>query len=72
MTEKSGSRRTVVVDASKCVGSTICIGLAPHSFEVGPDLKTVALNPFSDREEDILRAIEECPSGAISFAKDQA
>ena len=71
MTEQSSSKRTVLVDPAKCVGSTICMGLAPHSFEVGPDLKTVALNPFTDGEEAILRAIEECPSGAISFVDNR-
>jgi len=41
---------------------------APHSFEVGPNLKTIAINPFTDSEAAILRAIEECPRRAISFA----
>ena len=70
MAEQGSSKRSVVVDPAKCVGSTICMGLAPHSFEVGPDLKTVALNPYADGETAILQAIEECPSGAISFAND--
>jgi ferredoxin len=68
MTEHNSSSRTVFVDPEKCTGSTICMAWAPHSFEVGPNLKTIAINPFTDSEAAILRAIEECPRRAISFA----
>ena len=46
------------------------MALAPNSFEVGPNLITVAINPFTDDETAILRAIDECPMRAISFVDD--
>ena len=68
MSELKNSARKIIVDHKKCIGSTLCMAWAPHSFEVGPDLKSVPTNPFIDSESDIQRAIDECPSHAISFA----
>ena len=64
--------RTVFVDPAKCTGSMICMALAPHSFEVGPNLITIAVNPYADSEAAILRAIDECPMRAISFVDESA
>ncbi len=72
ITDQTKPVRIVVVDPDKCTGSTLCMAWARHSFEVGPDLKTLAINPFTDSEAAILRAIAECPRHAVSFADDRS
>ena len=68
MSELGKSARKIIVDHKKCIGSTLCMAWAPHSFEIGPDLRSVPTNPPMDSDSDIQRAIDECPSGAISFS----
>lgn len=59
--------KKAVVDKAKCIGCGTCVALAPKSFKMDSDNKSVALDPAGDDEATIQSAVDSCPVGAISF-----
>ena len=56
------------VDPDKCIGSGSCEMLAPDVFEVSADglCQVLVADDGSDADSGVLKAIESCPTRAIS------
>lgn len=59
--------KKAIVDKNKCIGCGTCVALAPKSFKMDDDGKSVALDPAGDDETTIQNAVDSCPVGAISL-----
>ncbi len=58
----------VKVDKSKCIGCGVCIALAPKYFKFGADGKSEPIQEeVPDDAEEVRRAAESCPTGAITL-----
>ncbi|MFN2115066.1 MAG: ferredoxin [Anaerolineae bacterium] len=66
MKEEDQSGVEVVIDLNRCVGSTLCVMVAPRSFRLGPGGQSVALDPIGDEPGKVLNAAVQCPMGAIT------
>lgn len=72
-----GTRLRVVSDLSRCIGAGLCVGLAPGTFELGADGQVLVLRSQVDGEtpeetlEGIRRAIDSCPTAALSLREEQ-
>jgi ferredoxin len=62
----------LVVDSSRCMGAGQCVLTAPDLFDQSEEEGTVLLvrEPRDDETDRSLvrRAVDLCPSGAVSFA----
>lgn len=58
----------VVVDRDRCEGNAVCVGIAPHLFELDEDdYVVVTENPIPAGSEALAeQAIAECPRAALS------
>ena len=56
----------IEMDYNKCVGSTLCMQLAPKSFALNEEGQAKVLDPAAETEERILDAAEQCPLMAIT------
>lgn len=59
--------KKAVVDKNTCIGCGACTTLAPKSFKMSDDGKSIALDPAGDDEQTIQKAIDGCPVRAISW-----
>jgi ferredoxin len=55
----------IVIDRDLCVGSGVCISLAPSTFSHDDATKAIVLEDAGDPALDIQAAGEGCPTGAI-------
>ncbi len=55
----------VSVDHTKCVGSTICIQLAPKVFALDDNRQSTVVNANGDTPARVKDAAEGCPLSAI-------
>ncbi len=64
----------VRVDPEICAGFGICVGICPEVFELHEDgYATVLVNEVPPELEDLVsRAVDQCPSRAISLCDDAA
>ncbi len=62
---KTAPRLQVAVDHHRCVGSTLCTLIAPHTFALNEAGQSVVLDPAGDSLAAILNAAEQCPMMAI-------
>ena len=53
------------VDYDKCVGSTICVQIAPNVFALNAERQSTVANLDGDTADRIREAAEQCPLGAI-------
>jgi ferredoxin len=60
----------VRVQRALCIATKSCINAAPHTFALDPTLVSTVVDPEGDPEEDVIRAAEACPTGAISVFRD--
>jgi ferredoxin len=60
------------VDAEVCAGFGVCLGLCPEVFELHDDgYAVVVVNEVPKELEDAVRkAVNQCPSRAISLSED--
>lgn len=60
----------VHVNSEICAGFGICIGIAPHVFELHEDGYAVVLvSEVAPEDEDTMRrAVSQCPAQAISLS----
>ena len=54
----------------KCSGCGTCVALAPNTFELNADNKSVVKNEAGDSEAIILDAAKACPTEAIELADE--
>lgn len=62
----------VHVNSEICAGFGICLGIAPEVFELHDDGYAVVLvgEVKPEDEDDMRRAVSQCPSQAISITED--
>lgn len=58
------------INLEKCLGCGTCAALAPNTFELNADNKSVVKNPTEDSEAAILDAAKACPTEAIEIEDD--
>lgn len=56
---------TITVDPHRCVGSTLCTLIAPHTFALNAEGQSVVVDPAGDGLAAVLNAAEQCPMMAI-------
>lgn len=60
-------RFLISVDHNRCVGSRICVLVAPGVFGLDENLQSRVLDPAGADDDAILSAAEGCPMMAISL-----
>ncbi|MEM2174597.1 MAG: ferredoxin [Candidatus Micrarchaeia archaeon] len=56
----------VKIDKKKCIGCGSCVAICPKVFELGSDGKAKVKNEKGDTKENIQKAANACPVGAIT------
>jgi ferredoxin len=54
-----------LIDREACMGSGNCLYWAPGVFELDDDGVAVVCGDFTDHVEQVRRAAQNCPTGAI-------
>ena len=62
----------VRVDPAICAGFSVCLGLAPEVFALHDDGYAIVRvgDVPKELEDTVRRAVDQCPSGAISISED--
>ena len=60
----------VVIDRSRCIGASNCIGRAPHVFMLDGTRKAFVLDPGGDGDAALLEAARSCPTEAITLVEE--
>jgi ferredoxin len=61
--------REIRIDRDLCMGSSQCVGYAPHTFDQDDDSVAIVVNSHGDPDEKIRAAIANCPTQAISLVE---
>jgi len=59
------------VDQNLCTGAQTCAIITPNVFEINEEGKACVVDPEGADEETIQRAIDQCPSQAISWVEEE-
>jgi ferredoxin len=61
----------IEVDWDLCESNAVCMGIAPHVFELGDDDMLTVLQPevTPENEELVREAVRQCPRQAISIVE---
>lgn len=55
------------VDANLCAATGVCVSECPQVFEIKNGVSTVKVSPIpSELEDKVRKAVDWCPTGAIS------
>ena len=65
-------RLRVSVDHEKCVGSTMCVQVAPKVFALDENRQSTVIRPDGDTADRIRKAASECPLSAIVLVDAQS
>ena len=68
MNARPNARVRIEIDHLSCVGTAMCLALAPGVFAHNESRQSAVMNPKGGSREDILAAAENCPTGAISVS----
>jgi len=62
----------IVVDFDRCESNAVCMGIAPHLFEVRDDgfLYVLDEHPAEANRPLVAEAVDRCPTNAISIVDD--
>jgi len=58
------------IDRELCMGSGMCVVYAGATFAHDDLAKAIVVDPLGDPLEQILIAVEACPTGALSLTTD--
>ncbi len=58
----------ITIDPYKCVGSTMCIQVAPRTFQLNDRKQSMVADPSGEALARLREAAEQCPTGAITLA----
>ncbi|MDQ4133663.1 MAG: ferredoxin [Actinomycetota bacterium] len=61
----------VRVQRARCIGTKACVNAAPDTFSMDPTNVATATDPPGDPDDDVIRAAEACPTGAITVWRDR-
>jgi ferredoxin len=57
---------SIHVEADVCMGSGTCLFHAPHVFAIDPETNVARVaDPWGDPLDDVLDAVDACPTQAI-------
>ncbi len=60
------------VDRTLCLGCEACAELVPDVLAMEDEIAVVTLEVIpDDMEEDVMEAVESCPTGAITIEEDE-
>lgn len=59
------------VDRNICIGSAICVSIAPEVFELDDQGLSHAVHPTAGTDEQLQEAATSCPVQAIILEDDQ-
>jgi ferredoxin len=62
----------IEIDLDKCVGSRICVAIAPKAFDLNSDGQATVLDHSDETLETIKMAAEGCPVSAITVHDDES
>jgi len=62
----------ITVDHDRCVGSRMCVQIAPRTFALDENGQSIVIDPGGDPRASILEAAENCPTMAISVVDPQS
>jgi ferredoxin len=62
--------KQLVVDQDTCIGCGTCVAVAPKTFKMNDQGKSVVISPQGDDEATIQNAIDSCPVNAISWKEE--
>ncbi len=65
------SHYRIQVDLDKCVGSRICVAIAPGVFLLNEDGQASVVDTPADTVEHVRMAAEGCPVGAITVQETE-
>jgi len=57
----------IVVDRSKCIAASNCVGMAPRVFALDGSKKAIVISPTAADDATIIEAAESCPTEAIEL-----
>ncbi len=60
----------VRVQRARCIATKACVSAAPRTFALDPTQVAVVADAGGDPDDDIVRAAESCPTGAIAVYRD--
>ena len=60
----------VKVDRNLCIGAGTCTVIAPETFELDSELKSVVKNPEGNSRDTIIDAAKSCPVLAIILEEE--
>jgi ferredoxin len=59
--------KKIIVDEQKCIGCGLCVSIAPKTFKMNDNYKSVIIENSTDKEDVVSEAIASCPVMAISL-----
>lgn len=63
------ARWQIRLDTELCIGSGLCLGIAPEHFEAGPGHRTVLRTAVAAPDEALVDAAACCPVEAITVTE---
>jgi len=57
----------IVVDRSKCIAASNCVGMAPRVFALDGSKKAIVISATGADDATIIEAAESCPTEAIEL-----
>ena len=64
----SGPAFTLTVSRATCIGSGVCVYMAPATFGQDDEAKVLVLDPAGDPADLIRAAADGCPTWSITIA----
>lgn len=62
-------RRDIIIDRDRCIGTGNCVFYAEQTFDLDEENKAFLIDALGDDEGRQRMAVENCPTGALSFAE---
>lgn len=62
----------IVVDRSKCIAASNCIGMAPRVFALDGSKKAMVINAKGADDATVIEAAESCPTEAIELFDEES
>lgn len=62
--------KKICVNQEKCIGCGACVAIDPEHFEFNDEGKSSVISNENVENENVLNAIESCPTGAISLSEE--
>ena len=60
----------IEIDTDRCMGSGNCTFVAPGAFELDDDSIATVIDPAGAPRDDVVAAVRQCPTSAISVRED--